>query len=159
MKTALIPGTFDPVTKGHMALIRTAAALFDHVIVCILINPGKISLFDENTRLSMLRAATKSLSNVTIAADHGMTADFASRMGVNVIVRGIRNADDASYELEMASFNRQRCGIPTLLLPTDTALADVSSTEARRRISKGVSLSDIVPDEILPWIRSKYSPS
>ncbi len=147
-RIALIPGTFDPVTVGHMELIKTASALFDRVVVCILTNPAKTHLFSEEKRLELLRLATADYKNVTVDADHGYTADYAARIGADYIIRGIRNEVDAKYELEMAEFNRARTGVTTLFLPSPEALSDVSSTRVREALAKGERTESILPEEI-----------
>ena len=144
-KKALMPGTFDPVTRGHLAIIEAAAALFDEVTVCILINPEKHCMFDEATRMEALKAAVKGLDNVTIASCHGMTADYAKEIGADAIVRGIRNEKDTAYELEMADFNLRRTGVRTVFFPAPRELCALSSTKAREKL-----LSGEMPDTSLP---------
>lgn len=144
-RKALIPGTFDPVTNGHLALIAAAASLFDEVTVCILVNPEKQCMFDEKTRIDALKAATKEIENVEIAVFHGMTADYAKEIGSDVIVRGIRDEKDVAYELEMAEFNFRRTGIKTLLLPAAPDMRGVSSTKAREMLSSGRMPRDALP--------------
>jgi pantetheine-phosphate adenylyltransferase len=147
-KIALIPGTFDPVTVGHLELVRTAAALFDEVVVCISVNPDKKHLFDEETRKEMLRKAVAEYPNVRVDAQHGMTADYAVSIGASYIIRGIRNEKDAKYELEMADFNLDYKGVRTLLIPARADLANISSTAVREKLSKGESVADLVPSEV-----------
>lgn len=144
-KKALVPGTFDPVTRGHLALIEAAAALFDKVTVCILINPEKHCMFDEDTRKKALKAAVRGLDNVTIASCHGMTADYAKEIGADAIVRGIRDEKDAVYELEMADFNLRRTGVKTVFFPAPPELRTLSSTQARESL-----LSGEMPETSLP---------
>ena len=148
-KIALIPGTFDPVTVGHMELVRTAAALFDEVIVCISVNPEKKHLFDEETRKEMLRKAVAAYPNVRVDAQHGMTADYAVSVGASCIIRGIRDEKDAKYELEMADFNRNYRGIRTLFVPAPSGIADVSSTLVREKLANGQSVETLVPQDVL----------
>ncbi len=147
-KIALIPGTFDPVTNGHLELVKIASALFDEVVVCILTNPAKTHLFEEENRLEMLKRAVSAFSNVTVDVDHGYTADYAVRIGASCIVRGIRNEVDAKYEMEMADFNRKRTGIRTLLIPAPEELVDISSTLVREQLKKGETVETLVPREI-----------
>ena len=144
-KIALIPGTFDPITVGHMELVRVAAGLFDRVIVCIFVNPEKKHLFDEETRLSLLRDAVREYPNVTVDIDHGYTADYAKKIGASYLIRGIRDEKDTPYELAMAEFNRKRTGVQTLFIPAPEALANVSSTLVREKIKSGEDISSLVP--------------
>ena len=148
-KIALIPGTFDPVTVGHLSLVKTSAALFDEVVVCICINPDKTHHFDEKTRMEMLRKAVSAYPNVRVASHHGMTADFAVSIGASFIVRGIRNEKDAKYELEMADYNLNYRGVKTILLPAPTEIAEISSTLVREKLDKGESVDALVPKDIL----------
>lgn len=154
-KQALIPGTFDPVTRGHLAVIRTAANIFDTVTVCILINPEKVCLFGEEVRAKALRAAVAEFNNVRVAVCHGMTADFAKEIGAGTIVRGLRNTEDAAYELEMAEFNRNRTGVETLLLPAPEELRRISSTAVRAMLKEGKSPSELLPDGIWDLLREQ----
>lgn len=147
-KIALIPGTFDPVTVGHLELVRTAAALFDEVVVCISVNPDKKHLFDEETRKEMLRKAVAEYPNVRVDAQHGMTADYAVSIGASYIIRGIRNEKDAKYELEMADFNRNYRGIQTLFVPSPSEIAQVSSTLVREKLANGESVEGLLPQNV-----------
>ena len=104
-KIALIPGTFDPVTVGHLELVRFASDIFDEVVVCICFNSEKTHLFAESERRNMLEKAVAPYSNVRVDVQHGMTADYAVSIGAEYIIRGIRNAKDTEYELKMADFN------------------------------------------------------
>ena len=148
-KIALIPGTFDPVTVGHLELVKFAAAIFDEVVVCLCVNPDKTHLFDESTRAEMLRKAVKSYANVRVDSHHGMTADYAVSIGAEYIIRGIRNEKDAKYELEMADFNRNYRGIRTLLVPASAEIADISATLVREKLSKGECVDALMPKDIL----------
>ena len=145
IKKALIPGSFDPVTAGHLAVIEAAAALFDEITVCILENPDKQPMFDEETRLAALKAAVAGLDNVTVTAFHGMTADYAKKIGAATIVRGIRNTEDMAYELPMADFNLRRAGIGTIWIPAPAEYRELSSSLIREMLHNGT-----VPDGLLP---------
>ena len=131
-KIALIPGTFDPVTVGHIELVKFASALFD-----------------EKTRMEMLKKAIAPYPNVKADFFHGMTADYAVSIGAKYIVRGIRNETDAKYELEMADFNRNYRGIRTVLVPASTEIADISSTLVREKLALGQSVDDLIPKNVL----------
>lgn len=155
-KIALIPGSFDPVTIGHMALIETAASLFDRVVVCILVNPDKTTYFDEETRMALLRAATAAYPNVVVEASHGMTADYATAIGADCIVRGVRTEADVAYELEMAEFNCKRSGIQTILLPAVHDLVGISSTAVRAKLNDKEDLSAWMPKEAIAYLKSKH---
>ncbi len=149
-KIALIPGTFDPVTLGHLDLVQFSAMIFDEVVVCICVNPDKKHLFDENERKAMLEKAVASYSNVRVDIHHGWTVDYALKIGAQCIVRGIRNAADTQYELDMADFNLKynKSGIRTLLIPARAELAEISSTAVREKLAKGESVEDLIPSEV-----------
>lgn len=155
IRRALIPGTFDPVTLGHLSVIRTASLLFDEVTVCILVNPEKTCMFDEQTRVEALKIALRELSNVKIDVSHHMTADYAKEIGAEFIVRGIRNAEDAAYELEMADFNRKRTGVETIWLPTPAELRTISSTYVRTALQSGSTLAGLLPDGVAELLKNK----
>ena len=144
-KIALIPGTFDPVTVGHLELVKFASDIFDEVVVCICINPEKKHLFDEETRKKRLEKAVAAYSNVRVDCQHGMTADYAVSIGAEYIVRGIRNEKDAKYELEMAEFNRNYRNIRTVFVPSPAGIADVSSTLVREKMARGESVDNLIP--------------
>ena len=146
-RIALIPGTFDPVTLGHLDLVQFAASVFDEVVVCICVNPDKKHLFDEAERKAMLEKAVSSYPNVRVDIHHGWTADYALEIGASCIVRGIRNEADAKYELEMADFNFNYKGVRTLFIPARAELAKISSTAVREKLAKGESIEHLVPSE------------
>jgi pantetheine-phosphate adenylyltransferase len=147
-KIALIPGTFDPVTVGHLELVRYAADLFDEVVVCICVNPEKTHLFAEADRKEMIEKAVSSYSNVRVDVQHGMTADYAVAVGAEYIVRGIRNGKDAEYELKMADFNWNYRGIRTIFVPARAEIAEIRSTAVREKLSKGEAVGDMVPIDL-----------
>lgn len=147
-KIALIPGTFDPVTVGHLDLVHFSSSLFDEVVVCICVNPDKRHLFNEEERKAMLEKAVAPYPNVRVDVHHGWTADYALAIGAQCIVRGIRNEIDAKYELEMADFNFKYKGIRTLLIPARAEIAKISSTAVREKLAKGESVEDLIPSEV-----------
>ena len=147
-KIALIPGTFDPVTVGHLEIVKYAADIFDEVVVCICFNSEKTHLFAESERRNMLEKAVAPYPNVRVDVQHGMTADYAVSIGAEYIIRGIRNAKDTEYELKMADFNLNYRGIRTLFVPARTEIAEVSSTAVREKLVKGEAVSDMVPIDI-----------
>ena len=147
-KIALIPGTFDPVTVGHLEIVKYAADIFDEVVVCICFNSEKTHLFAESERRNMLEKAVAPYSNVRVDVQHGMTADYAVSIGAEYIIRGIRNAKDTEYELKMADFNWNYRGIRTLFVPARAEIAEVSSTAVREKLVKGEAVTDMVPIDI-----------
>ncbi len=136
MAKLLFAGSFDPPTTGHIDLIRRASKT-GNVTVGIFINPEKEYLFSTDERAEMLRRATADIPGTTVITCDGYTADYARDGGYTHLVRGYRNDADLSYEREMATYNRNRGGIETLLLAADPALADVSSTLVRAALASG----------------------
>ena len=147
-KIALIPGTFDPVTVGHLEIVKYAADIFDEVVVCICFNSEKTHLFAESERRNMLEKAVAPYPNVRVDVQHGMTADYAVSIGAEYIIRGIRNAKDTEYELKMADFNWNYRGIRTLFVPARAEIAEISSTAVREKLAKGEAVSDMLPIDI-----------
>lgn len=154
-RRALIPGSFDPITKGHEALVFAASALFDEVVLALFINPEKHYIFTEEERLSMLKAVAAEYPNVTVAHSDGMVVDFVRREGISCIFKGIRNEKDLAYETEMAEYNLQNGGAPTLFLPAEKEMAEISSTAVREQLLKGILPQALVPEAILPILAKK----
>ncbi|MCY1138851.1 pantetheine-phosphate adenylyltransferase [Actinoplanes sp. Pm04-4] len=131
MSRAVFPGTFDPLTAGHLDVVERARHLFDDLVVLVAVNAAKNPAREGEARAAAVRAALPAgWGNVSVSAWRGLTADFCHRHNVDVIVRGVRNPGDVRHEQELAAMN-QSLGIPTLLIPTRPALATVSSTAAR----------------------------
>ena len=154
---ALMPGSYDPITAGHLAVIEAAAATYDEVTVAVFINPKKTYLFTEAERLELLRLATAHLSNVTVDFSDGMVADYARGGGYDAIVKGIRNEIDRAYEEKMAEYNLAHSGVPTVLLPASSGMLSVSSTAVREALSAGAPIDALVPGSILPTLLTLYA--
>ena len=150
----LVPGSFDPPTLGHLALLRRAAKLFDRVTVGIFINPDKNYLFSLEERKEMLRLCTAELPNVDVDVDSGYVVDYCKRNGILLLIRGIRSGNDLPFERMTETYNRER-GVETLLFLADESLSGVSSSEVRRRILEGEDLAPVAPAEILPVLLRK----
>lgn len=158
MKTALICGSFDPVTRGHEDLIRRAATLFDRVAVVIFDNSEKKYLFSSDERLAFLSDVCRAAGgNVTASRSDGTVAGYARENGVSVIVKGVRNAQDLVYEQDMARLNRLAGAPETLFLPADPALSHVSSSAAREFLRRGLPAADLLPDCVSDQIRAAYA--
>lgn len=126
---ALYPGSFDPVTEGHCDILSRASALFDEVVVCVMVNPRKTGRYSLAERLTRLRAAADGLENVTVDSyAGGLLVDYCRQAGIDLVVRGVRNATDMGYELPMIRMNNRMTGIETLLLPTAPSRSYVSSS-------------------------------
>lgn len=144
----LVPGSYDPVTLGHLSVIATAAGMAEMVYVVIFVNPEKECHFPTERRLDFLRAACAKFPNVRVSYDGGMVADFAAVYGVSFILKGIRDERDFLYERAMADYNRAN-GIETVFLPSSPELRGISSTEVRRRIDAGEPLDGLLPAEVI----------
>ena len=145
MKIAVVPGSFDPVTLGHVDIIRRASVLFDQVIVAAMVNPEKQYCFTAEQRISFLKDAVKDLSNVTVEYSEDMLYRFVTEKNACAIVKGIRNGKDSEYEMWMAEYNREHApNCDTLLLPADKSLAEVSSTAIKQMANDGQDITALV---------------
>ncbi len=158
MKTALITGSFDPVTRGHLDLIRRTAALFERVEVVIFRNSQKSPMFSEAERLAWLSAVCREAGeNVRVSLSDGTVADYAKARGIRVIIKGVRNAVDLAYEQDMASLNRMAGGCETLFLPTDPALSFISSSSVREVLCRGLDAQALLPEVIADDVVAAYA--
>jgi pantetheine-phosphate adenylyltransferase, bacterial len=159
MVRAIYPGSFDPVTLGHMDLIKRSAGVFDELIVCVLNNSRKKSpLFSLEERVKMLGDVTSVFSNVTVVSSDGLLVDFAKEKGVSIIVRGLRGTTDFDFELQMAQANKTVSpDIETVFMATDPSLSFISSSMVKEFASYGKSVKGFVPDLILRKVEEKYN--
>ncbi len=133
MKIGMLTGSFDPITIGHIALLERALPDFDKVYLALLVNPDKRYAFALPDRIEMAKAAVADKSDVEVVYSSGMTVDLAKRLGVNLLIRGVRDDKDRAYEEEMAAFNRD-LGVDTVIYPADNL---VSSTHCRELLDRG----------------------
>ena len=152
----LMPGSYDPCTRGHIALIERAVATYGEVTVAVFINPEKQGLFTYGERVRLLCLATAHLPSVDVAFSDGMVADYAKAGGYAAIVKGIRNEKDRAYEETMAAYNKERSGVPTVLLTADDGYGHISSTAVREALATGGDLSALLPAAILSEVRALY---
>ena len=156
MKVAVYPGSFDPVTYGHLDIIKRAAAVMDHLIVAVLKNNGKTPLFSVDERVNMLKEVTKDMENVEIMSFSGLLVNFAKEHDVRVIVRGLRAVTDFEYELLMSQTNRvMDPDIDTIFFTTDLDYAYLSSSTVREIASYGGDISKFVPEYVGGCIQKK----
>ncbi len=155
MKTAVCTGSFDPITLGHLDIIRRAAACFDRVYVCVSPNAEKRSqMFAPEEKLLLVRAAIGSLPNVEAELYNGLVADYAREKGASVIVRGVRNTGDFNSEYQMAQINRALCeGLETLLLPAAAEYQHFSSSMVREMIRYHQPLENYLPAPVVSLMR------
>ena len=151
--SVIVPGSYDPVTLGHLDIIRRAAEKYGEVYAVIFVNPEKKYTFSLDDRVRMLMLATDSLDGVLVSYSNGFVIDYMREHGIEKIVKGYRNQTDVEYERRQAEYNLTHGGYETELLECSDGFADVSSTEARRRILAGEDLSDILPKEVIEYIK------
>ena len=143
------PGSFDPVTKGHMDIIRRAAALFDGVTVAVMINPAKKPLFSAEERVEMIKKCCKELPNVTVTSGSGFTYQLAKDCGCDVLLRSLRSGADADLEVQLAMGNRAVGDIDTVAMFTSAEYSYISSSLVREILAHHGDVSKLVPEEIL----------
>mgnify|MGYP000613443994 CR=1 FL=1 len=154
MKTAIYPGSFDPITLGHLDIIRRSAPCFDRLFVCVMVNCDKKPMFSPEQRLELIRRSVADLPNVEAELWPGLLADFAVRHHASAIVRGVRNTTDFDVEYQMALINRGiHPELETLLLPASAAYQHFSSSMAREMIRYHQPLENYLPASIVPLVR------
>ena len=159
MAIALIPGSFDPVTNGHLDIIERTAVHFDEVIVAVIRNPQKTqALFSLEDRQAMLVELTGHLTNVRIDFFKGLLVDFATEHGVSAIVKGLRAVSDFDYELQMAQMNCQLSKIDTLFMPTSPRWSFLSSSLVREVARFGGDVSKMVPPQVAQRLKEQFAP-
>ena len=151
MKIAIYPGSFDPVTSGHLNIIRRAANIFDKLIVCVMVNSGKNPMFSLGERVDMIRRVTGDIENVEVDSSDGLLADYAREKGSCVIVKGLRAGSDFENEFQMALINHKiNPNLDTMFLTAEHQYMYLSSSTVKELGSYGVDLSDFLPEEIIP---------
>jgi pantetheine-phosphate adenylyltransferase len=149
MRRAVCPGTFDPVTSGHLDIVRRAAALFDEVVVAVGVNPSKNRLFGPEERISMLEQGVAGLANVRVAGFTGLITAYCREVGAAAIVKGLRSGTDFDYEIQMAQMNATLTGVETVFVTADPQLGFVSSSLVKEVAAFGGDVSGLVPDFVL----------
>ena len=151
MKIAIYPGSFDPVTSGHLNIIRRAANIFDKLIVCVMVNAGKKPMFTQEERVELIRRVTGDLDNVEVDSSSELLAEYARRKGGCVIVKGLRAGSDFENEFQMALINHKiNPELDTMFLTAESQYMYLSSSTVKELGSYGVDLSDFLPDAIIP---------
>ena len=149
MRRAVCPGSFDPVTNGHLDIIRRAAGLFDEVTVGVLVNPNKQSLFSVDDRITMLGDVVAGLDNVKVEAFEGLLVDFCRDHDIDAIVKGLRAVSDFDTELQMAQMNASLSGVETVFVPTSPEWSFLASSLVKEVARFGGDVSGLVPSEVL----------
>jgi len=151
------PGSFDPVTNGHLDVIARAAALHDEVVVAVLINITKKSLFSTDERVDMLREVTQGLGNVRVERFHGLLVNFCTANGINGIVKGLRAVSDFEYEMQMAQMNYRLAKVETLFVTTNPQYSFLSSSLVKEIATYGGDVSGLVPEPVLGRLRARLA--
>lgn len=146
--TALCPGTFDPVTNGHLDIIGRTSRSFDSVVVGVLENPSKTPLFALQERVALLEESVRDLPNVRVGSFRGLLVDHAKGQGADVIVKGLRAVSDYEYEIQMAQMNLRIGGVETLLMPTNPKWSFLSSSLVKEVARFGGDVEGLVPDHV-----------
>ena len=158
MKRAIYPGSFDPVTNGHLDIIERSAVMVDELVVAVLRNSAKNALFSIDERVSMMKELTSRIPNVRITSFDGLLADYAREIKANFIIRGLRAVTDFEYELQIAQTNHiLNSSLDTIFLVSSLEYAYLSSTIVREVASYGGDITQFVPSVIIPRIYAKYN--
>lgn len=154
MTIAVCPGSFDPITAGHLDVIKRCTRMFDEVHVVVAINAAKTPLFDIDTRMDIIRRATATLDtpNVRVASTEGLIADYCKQVGAPVMVKGVRQTGDYESELSMALVNRKLADIETLFLPANPQVEYISSSIVKDVARHGGDVTGMVPDCVIPLL-------
>ena len=158
MKSAVYPGSFDPMTLGHLDVIQRASKMFDHLTVSVLDNKAKKALFSVEERVSILKEATKDLPNVSVDSFNGLLIDYAKQNNIHVSVRGLRAITDFEYELQIAQTNRKLSNgeLDTIFLTTSLEYAYLSSSSVKEIAAIHGDISQCVPDFVAKLVYEKY---
>ncbi len=158
MKVAIYPGSFDPVTSGHLNIIRRAANIFDKLIVCVMVNGGKNPMFSLEERVDFIRRVTADLPNVEVDCSNELLAEYAKRKGSCVIVKGLRAGSDFENEFQMALINRKiNPNLDTMFLTAEHQYTYLSSSTVKELAAYHVDLSDFLPEQIIADFKKRVS--
>ncbi len=148
MRRAVCPGSFDPVTLGHLDIVERASAIYDEVTVAVLVNKKKSSLFTVEERMALLAEVTAQYGNVKVDSFHGLLVDYCRARDIPVIVKGLRAISDFDYELQMAQMNHGLAGVETLFVPTAPQVGHLSSSLVKQIAEFGGDVSTLVPKAV-----------
>jgi pantetheine-phosphate adenylyltransferase len=157
MTKVVCPGSFDPVTNGHLDIVERSARLFDEVVVAVLVNQNKQGLFTIDERLELLDRATAHLPNVTTASFTGLLVDFCTTHGIDAIVKGLRAVTDFDYELQMAQMNGSLTEVDTVFIPTSPEYSFLASSLVKEVAKHGGDVSGLIPDFVNTELKKKYA--
>jgi pantetheine-phosphate adenylyltransferase len=157
MSGAVVPGSFDPVTNGHVDVFERACAQFDQVVVAVLVNPNKAGTFTPDERIAMIVESTSHLPNLRAEAGSGLVVDFVKSRGLTAIVKGLRTGTDFEYELQMAQMNKHIAGVDTFFVATTPRYSFVSSSLAKEVAALGGDVSELLPAAVNARLQAKLS--
>jgi pantetheine-phosphate adenylyltransferase len=157
VRRCVCPGSFDPVTNGHLDVIERASRLYDEVTVGVLVNVSKSGLFEVDDRIAMLREVTAELGNVTVDSFQGLLVDYCRERDIPVVVKGLRAVSDFDYELQMSQMNNRLTGLETLFVATNPEYSFLSSSLVKEVATWGGDVSGLVPEPVLRRLRERLS--
>lgn len=158
MKIAIYPGSFDPITSGHLNIIQRASKIFDRLIVCVMINSAKNPMFSREERVNMIRTVVGNIPNVEVDSSAELLAEYAKRKGSCVIIKGLRAGSDFENEFQMALVNHKlNPGLDTMFLTSEAQYMYLSSSMVKELGSYDVDLTDFLPEEIIPDFKQRIA--
>jgi pantetheine-phosphate adenylyltransferase len=155
--SALVPGSFDPPTKGHLDVIERCAGIFDRVLVAVVENPAKDALFTAAERMDLIRTSCMAWDNVEVGSFSGLLVDYAAEEGIEVIVKGLRAMTDFDYEFQMSQMNRHLSGIVTLFVATKPEYGYLSSSLVKQVAGLGGSVDSLVPAPVAKALKERFA--
>jgi pantetheine-phosphate adenylyltransferase len=157
MRRAVCPGSYDPVTNGHIDIVERAAGLYDEVVVAVLVNKTKKGLFTVDERIDMLRTVTSHLPGVRVDSWHGLLVDYCRQNDIAVIAKGLRAVSDFDYELQMAQMNQQLSGVETMFMPTNPLWSFLSSSLVKEVATYGGDVAHLVPEVVHRRLLARFA--
>ncbi|TDC79777.1 pantetheine-phosphate adenylyltransferase [Streptomyces hainanensis] len=157
LRRAVCPGSFDPITNGHLDIVARASKLYDVVHVAVMINKSKQGLFTVEERIALIEECTESYGNVVVEAFHGLLVDYCKQRDIPAIVKGLRAVSDFDYELQMAQMNNGLSGVETMFIPTNPIYSFLSSSLVKEVATWGGDVAHLVPEPVLRALREKLA--
>jgi pantetheine-phosphate adenylyltransferase len=158
LRRAVCPGSFDPITNGHLDIVARASKLYDVVHVAVMINKSKRGLFTIEERIALIQECTSAFGNIRVESFHGLLVDYCKQRDIQAIVKGLRAVSDFDYELQMAQMNNGLSGVETLFIPTNPVYSFLSSSLVREVAAWGGDVSHLVPEPVLRALAGKQRP-